>query len=73
MLAYVAVRLLPERWELPAVLVAAGLAFSIGCSRVFLQVHWASDVLAGLASGSAWLVVCVVSIEMLRRYRRKPG
>jgi undecaprenyl-diphosphatase len=73
MLAYLAMRLLPARWHLPSVLAAAALAFTIGCSRVFLQVHWASDVLAGFASGSAWLVVCVVSVEMLRHYRRKPA
>lgn len=71
MLAYLAVRLLPARWHLLSVLLAAALAFSMGASRVFLQVHWASDVLAGFASGLAWLTVCVASIELLRRYRRR--
>jgi membrane-associated phospholipid phosphatase len=70
MLAYLAVCLLPPRWHLPGVLLAATLAFCMGASRVLLQVHWASDVVAGFASGLAWLVVCVLSIEMLRYYRR---
>jgi membrane-associated phospholipid phosphatase len=70
MLAYLGLRLLPPRWHLPGVLAAAALAFSMGVSRVLLQVHWASDVVAGFASGLAWLVVCVLSIEMLRHYRR---
>jgi len=69
MLAYVALRVLPGRWHLPALLVACALAFTIGCSRVFLQVHFASDVLAGFAWGAAWLAVCVLSVELSRRYR----
>ena len=74
MLAYVLVRLLPARWawaRLPVVALAAALAFTIGSSRVFLQVHFASDVLAGFASGSAWLAVCIAALEV-RRYRQRP-
>jgi undecaprenyl-diphosphatase len=71
MLAYLAVRFLPARWHLPAVLLAAALAFSIGASRALLRVHFASDVLAGFASGSAWLAVCITSIELTRAYRRR--
>ncbi len=72
MLAYVAVRVLPPVWHLPSVLAAAALAWSMGVCRVLLQVHWASDVLAGFSSGLAWLTVCVLSAELLRRYRRAP-
>ncbi|MET0210257.1 MAG: phosphatase PAP2 family protein [Burkholderiaceae bacterium] len=75
MLAYLAVRLLPARWHLPAWLAAVAVAFSIGVSRIFLRVHFPSDVLAGFASGTAWLAVCVVSIELARwvRKRRHPA
>lgn len=69
MLAYLGVLLLPPRWHLPGVLVAVALAVSMGCSRVMLQVHWASDVVAGFAVGLAWLTVCVAAIEAARRYR----
>ena len=73
MLAYIAIRTLPPRWHLPAVLAAAALAFTVGCSRIFLQVHFASDVAAGFASGTAWLTVCIVSVELGRHYRRPAG
>ncbi len=71
MLAYVAIRTLPAAWHVPAVLAATALAFTVGCSRVILQVHFASDVLAGFASGAAWLTVCIVSVELARAYRRQ--
>lgn len=69
LLAYVLVRSLPVRWHMPVVLAAAALAFTIGSSRVFLQVHFPSDVAAGFLSGSAWLAVCIVGFELARRYR----
>ncbi len=72
MLAYVAIRALPTAWHLPAVLLASAVAFAIGCSRVFIQVHFASDVAAGFASGSAWLALCIGAIELIRYRRRAP-
>jgi membrane-associated phospholipid phosphatase len=77
MLAYVIVRCLPPapaaRFGLPLTLAAAALAFTIGCSRIFIQAHFATDVLAGFASGGAWLMVCIGSAQLLRHYRRTPG
>ncbi|MDB5818429.1 MAG: hypothetical protein JWQ11_2069 [Rhizobacter sp.] len=71
MLAYIAVRLLPRPWQLPAVLVCTTLAYTAACSRLFLQVHFASDVVAGFASGIAWLSICILSIELTRMYWRR--
>ncbi len=71
MLAYVLLRTLPRGWHLPAVLLAAATAFSVGCSRVFVQAHFASDVAAGFASGLAWLAACIVSVELARGWRRR--
>ena len=67
MAAYLSLRLLPARWHLPAMLLAVALAFSIGASRVALQVHFASDVLAGFASGSAWLALCITGLAAARQ------
>lgn len=66
MLAYLGLRLLPRRWHLPTLLTFIAMAFTVGVSRVFLRVHFASDVLAGFASGTAWLAVCIGSIELAR-------
>ena len=67
MLAYLAWRLLPPRWHVAAVMTATAVILTTAASRVFLRVHFASDVLAGLCSGGAWLVLCIASIEFARR------
>lgn len=38
--------------------VAVGLALLVGLSRLFLGVHWPTDVLAGWALGLFWILAC---------------
>jgi undecaprenyl-diphosphatase len=65
MLAYLGVRLLAPRWHLPVLAVAAVFSGLVGLSRLVLGVHFASDVIAGLASGTAWLALCVMGLEIV--------
>jgi membrane protein DedA with SNARE-associated domain/membrane-associated phospholipid phosphatase len=41
--------------------------FLIGFSRIYLQVHFLSDVLAGYVGGLFWLTVCITGLEVYRR------
>jgi membrane-associated phospholipid phosphatase len=46
------------------VLVAGGgvaIAVAVAASRVLLDLHWVSDVVAGLALGWAWFAVCAIA------------
>lgn len=70
LLAWLALHLLPRRWHVPALVGAVVAAVTIGWSRVILQVHFPSDVIAGWAAGGAWLTGCVVALELATRHVR---
>ena len=57
------------RWRVFAVLVVSSLVSVIGLSRMYLGAHYLSDVLAAVAAGVVWIVLCLSALETLR-YRR---
>jgi membrane-associated phospholipid phosphatase len=52
---------------------AVGIAVGVAASRVFLDLHWLSDVVAGLAFGWGWFAFCVLSIGSGRRQPDRPS
>jgi undecaprenyl-diphosphatase len=40
---------------------------AIGYSRLYLGLHFFSDVIGGLAAGAVWLTTCVTALEVARR------
>ena len=66
LLAYVVVRSTSPAWHIPAALAGVALIIFVGSSRVLLQVHYLSDVLAGYASAAAWVAICVAAVETVR-------
>lgn len=71
MAAWVLLRLRPWRGAVAfqiALLLAWALA--VGFSRLYVGVHYVSDVVAGFLAGAAWIAVCVSGAEVAMRARR---
>ena len=54
------------------VVATAALIGAIGISRLYLGVHYFSDVVAGYAVGVLWLSVCVSALQVAERRRLIP-
>jgi len=69
MLAFLIARHIQSwRWRLVVITLAVALAGTIGVSRVYLGVHYPTDVVAGYFAGSTWLAF---SISLLMWWERR--
>lgn len=57
------------KWSLTIILVF--LVIFIGISRVYLRVHYASDVLAGFCVGLMWLLLSLWVLQKMENFSRK--
>lgn len=73
--AYLAARLHRRRWARWLVMLFAFLVIVlISLSRMYLGVHYPSDVVAGVVVGLAWAAFCMATLEAIQRLavRRAP-
>ncbi len=59
-----------RRWRWWIVSLIIVLIVLIGFSRVYLGVHWFTDIVAGQAAGLTWLMACLLNLEIYRRYHQ---
>jgi len=68
MLAWLVWQLAP-RWRWQATIAALAIVALVACSRIVLQVHYASDVVAGLCSGLTWMLLTVGVAQVIQQNR----
>jgi undecaprenyl-diphosphatase len=71
-IGFIAARYAATRWRQIGILAAAAaLVLLIGFSRLYLGVHYLSDVIAGFSLGLAWVALCVVLLHLRLRLRTR--
>lgn len=61
------------RLKLYFIVLAVFLTVAVGVSRVYLAVHYPTDVLAGWCIGSGWAILCWTVALWLEQYNRSRG
>ncbi|MFT8246902.1 phosphatase PAP2 family protein [Roseomonas sp. BN140053] len=65
-----------DGWRVRAYVLSLAILTTllVGASRVYLGVHWPTDVLAGWCLGAAWALLCwLVALQLQRRGRVEPS
>jgi membrane-associated phospholipid phosphatase len=71
-IAFIAARQLSNvRARLALLVAAAILILLIGISRLYLGVHFLTDVIAGFSLGLAWVTLCVLLLHLGVRLRKR--
>ena len=55
------------RWRVLIFILTVSLVVAIGFSRLYLGVHWPTDIAAGYAAGLVWLIACIYTLDWRNR------
>ena len=62
---------LPSTIKIISITLLVVLIVSIGISRIYLKVHYASDVIAGFCMGIIWLTIAIKVLNRIELYSKK--
>ncbi|MFN6541264.1 MAG: phosphatase PAP2 family protein [Nostoc sp. EkiNYC01] len=68
LIAYIFAKQFPQ-WQKQIFTLTTILIIAIGFSRLYLGVHWPTDVFVGYAIGLLCLVACIITLELEQKYR----
>lgn len=55
------------------ILLLAVLILSIGVSRIYLGVHYPSDIAGGYIAGLIWVIFCAMVFNLIKIFKRDPA
>ena len=58
-------------WRFLLVVLLSLLIILIGFSRVYLHVHYATDVVAGIAAGLGWVILAIFVLNRLEKFSKR--
>ncbi|MFC6998444.1 phosphatase PAP2 family protein [Rufibacter roseus] len=58
-------------WRFLLITLLSLLILMIGFSRVYLHVHYATDVVAGLAAGLGWVILAIFMLNRMERFSKR--
>jgi undecaprenyl-diphosphatase len=72
LLIYIVWETVKKTWlKITLVVLLLLLIHIIGFSRIYLRVHYASDVMAGFATGFLWLVISLWIVRRIEKYSNR--
>lgn len=74
LLIWLAVKYIPEKWKRNLlILLLTALMLTIGFSRMYLRMHYTSDVIAGYSIGIIWLMLVLALMDKIRQRYETPA
>ncbi len=58
-----------QGWRNTIITITFLLVIAIGFTRLYLGVHWPTDIVAGYAAGLVWLSTCIISLEIAEKIK----
>ncbi len=58
--------------KIAIILLLGVLILSIGMSRIYLGVHYPSDIAGGYIAGFIWVIFCILIFDIIEVFRRDP-
>lgn len=66
-------RVRDRRWRVAIAAAALAMVVLVGASRIYLRVHYPTDVVGAMAQGVLWLALCLWGVRALWRWRTGGG